>query len=113
MRKLLFPLAIVFGVLLCIAYVFRAPLSVKVAERIAPGMLATDILPGLPDGLHVALCGAGSPFPDPQRAGPCTVVVAGRGVSVPGRDELLSRAHFIEERLGLPATKWLRMIRPL
>jgi len=32
---------------------------------------------------------------------------------VPGRDELLSRAHFIEERLGLPATKWLRMIRPL
>ncbi len=42
-----------------------------------------------------------------------TVVVAGRGVSVPGRDELLSRARFIEERLGLPATKWLRMIRPL
>ena len=82
MRKLLFPLAIVFAVLLCIAYAFRAPLSVKVAERIAPGMLATDILPGLPDGLHVALCGAGSPFPDPQRAGPCTVVVAGKRLFV-------------------------------
>jgi spermidine synthase len=42
-----------------------------------------------------------------------TVVVAGRGVAVPGREELLGRARFIEERLGLPATKWLRMIRPL
>jgi hypothetical protein len=41
------------------------------------------------------------------------VVVAGRGVAVPGREELLGRARFIEERLGLPATKWLRMIRPL
>ena len=42
-----------------------------------------------------------------------TVVVATRGVTVPGRAELTARARFIEERLGLPATKWLRMIRPL
>lgn len=34
----------------------------------------------LPDGLHVALCGAGSPLPDPTRAGPCNVVIAGRHV---------------------------------
>lgn len=32
----------------------------------------------LPDGLHVAICGAGSPLPDPTRAGPCSVVIAGR-----------------------------------
>jgi spermidine synthase len=44
-----------------------------------------------------------------------TVVVAGRGVEVPGRDELSARAALIEERfgaLGLPARKWLRMVRP-
>ncbi len=44
-----------------------------------------------------------------------TVVVAGRGVTVPGRDELLARAATIEQRfgsLGLPARKWLRMVRP-
>lgn len=42
-----------------------------------------------------------------------TVVVATRGVVVPTRDELLERAHHIEDRLGLPARRWLRMIRPL
>jgi spermidine synthase len=44
-----------------------------------------------------------------------TVVVAGRGVAVPARDELGARAAVIEARfgaLGLPARKWLRMVRP-
>ncbi len=44
-----------------------------------------------------------------------TVVVAGRGVVVPARDELAARAAVIEARfgaLGLPARKWLRMVRP-
>jgi spermidine synthase len=44
-----------------------------------------------------------------------TVVVAGRDVFVPGRDELSARAAAIEARfgaLGLPARKWLRMVRP-
>lgn len=43
------------------------------------------------------------------------VVVAGRGVSVPGRDELVARAEALQRRfgaLGLPARKWLRMVRP-
>ena len=42
-----------------------------------------------------------------------TVVVAGRGVPVPARDEVLARAATIERRYGLPARKWLRMVRPL
>ncbi len=29
------------------------------------------------DGLNVVLCGAGSPVPDPKRAGPCVAVIAG------------------------------------
>ena len=44
-----------------------------------------------------------------------TVVVAGRGVVVPSRDELALRAAVIETRFGtlqLPARKWLRMVRP-
>lgn len=31
----------------------------------------------LPDGLHVFMCGSGSPMPDPTRAGPCVGVIAG------------------------------------
>jgi spermidine synthase len=42
-----------------------------------------------------------------------TVVVAARDVKIPGRDELTARADNIEERYGLPARKWLRMVRPL
>ncbi len=44
-----------------------------------------------------------------------TVVIAGRSVRVPDRDELLARAAFIESRFGdsgLPARKWLRLVRP-
>ncbi len=42
-----------------------------------------------------------------------TVIVAARDVTVPGREELRRRAANIEERFGLPAHKWLRMVRPL
>jgi spermidine synthase len=45
-----------------------------------------------------------------------TVVVAGRGVVVPGRDELLARAATLERRFavnGLLARRWLRLVRPL
>lgn len=44
-----------------------------------------------------------------------TVAVAGRGVVVPAREVLAARAAVIEARygpLGLPARKWLRMVRP-
>ena len=44
-----------------------------------------------------------------------TVVVAGRGVVVPGREELKLRAAALEARflkLGLRAREWLRMVRP-
>lgn len=44
-----------------------------------------------------------------------TVVIAGRGVVVPDRETLKSRASHLEQRFirhGLPATKWLRMVRP-
>lgn len=44
-----------------------------------------------------------------------TVVVAGRDLAVPAREELSQRAANIETRfspMGLPARKWLRMVRP-
>ena len=41
-----------------------------------------------------------------------TVVIATRGVVVPGREELLARAAVIERLYGLPARKWLKMVRP-
>ena len=51
----------------------------------------------------------------PTREGNC-VVLAGRNVQRPERAMLLERAALIEQRygdFGLPARKWLRMLRPL
>ena len=60
------------------AYVFRVPLGLAVAQRVADSRFAADATRDLPDGLHVGLCGAGSPFPDDRRSGPCTLVLAGQ-----------------------------------
>jgi ribonuclease Z len=50
-------------------------------ERAADRALAGDRDELLGDGaLHVILCGTGSPLPDPERAGPCTAVIAGGGL---------------------------------
>jgi len=42
-----------------------------------------------------------------------TILVAARGVQVPEREELELRAANIESQFGLPARKWLRLVRPL
>ena len=42
-----------------------------------------------------------------------TIVVALKSGGLPDRDDLLTRAQQIETRFGLPARKWLRMIRAL
>jgi spermidine synthase len=42
-----------------------------------------------------------------------TIVIAARGVVVPDRAALTLRAATIERRYGLPARKWLRLVRPL
>jgi spermidine synthase len=41
-----------------------------------------------------------------------TVVVAGRSVEVPDRETLTARAESVQSRFGLPARKWLRLVRP-
>lgn len=73
---------VVLGLLAGAVYLTRGPLSMAVAQRLVSKRLAADALRELPEGLHVGLCGAGSPFPDERRAGPCTVVVAGQRLFV-------------------------------
>lgn len=47
-------------------------------DRAAETQAAGDRSDWLEDGgLHVVLCGTGSPLADPERAGPCTAVIAG------------------------------------
>lgn len=86
-----------------LAYLFRAPLSMAVAQRVANSRLAADALNELPDGLHIGLCGAGSPLPDDRRLGACTVVVAGKRLFVfdtgNGSARNLGRMGFVHGRI--------------
>ena len=65
------------GLVAVMAWTFQARLSVWVAQKVLAQRLAINLTQELQDGLHVGLCGAGSPFPDDKRTGPCTLVVAG------------------------------------
>jgi len=47
-------------------------------EKMALENVGVDRAAGLEDGLHVYICGAGSPLPDPKRSGPCIGVLAGQ-----------------------------------
>lgn len=58
-------------------YAFRAELGMAVYAR-AVERGVSETAASLPDGLHVFLCGTGSPMPDDRRAGPCVGVLAGQ-----------------------------------
>lgn len=60
-----------------LAYVQRSNIALALVEKIVTERMQNP-LDALTDGLHVGLCGTGSPFPDPDRAAPCTLVIAGK-----------------------------------
>lgn len=61
---------------------FQRQIATAMLQRVVDRRVGRDVTAALPDGLHVILCGTGSPLPDPTRAGPCTAVIAGRHVFV-------------------------------
>ncbi len=76
---------IIFFVLLffaSLAVVFQSKLGFGLAQQMANRRMSFDQMSHLPDGLHVGLCGAGSPLPDDRRMGACTLVVAGKRLFV-------------------------------
>lgn len=76
-KKLLIASLALMAVGASIAYVQRSNIALALVEKVATERMKNP-LDGLSDGLHVGLCGTGSPFPDPQRAAPCTLVIAGK-----------------------------------
>ena len=81
-RTVLAGLVLIAGIGLGIATLFQPYLGTLVLERMIDQRVGRSVLAGLPDGIHVLLCGTGSPLPDPRRAGACTAVLAGRHLFV-------------------------------
>jgi ribonuclease Z len=61
-----------------IGYFLRGEVGEAMYARAVSQNVGRNAVEALPGGLHVALCGTGSPLPDPVRMGPCTAVIAGK-----------------------------------
>ncbi len=84
MRKVLFYLAAAIALVVAIGFFLRETIALRLMGTVIERNLSSDWLSTLPDGLHVVLCGAGAPLPDPgrNRSGPCTAVIAGGTVVI-------------------------------
>lgn len=76
-KKSLLWLVALAALLAVLVWMFQRQVGTQLLKQVAHANVGRNIIPTLPDGLHVALCGTGSPFPDPTRAGPCTAIIAG------------------------------------
>ena len=59
------------------AFLFQRQIGEAIFRQAVAENVGRDRGAELPDGLHVFMCGSGSPMPDPARAGPCVGVIAG------------------------------------
>jgi len=82
MKRIAVGLVVIAAIAAAAAFLFQKPIGAAIFQRAAQEVPGRDQLAGLDDGLHLGLCGTGSPMPNPRRAGPCNVIVAGRQVFV-------------------------------
>ncbi|WP_339340001.1 MBL fold metallo-hydrolase [uncultured Oceanicoccus sp.] len=69
-------------VLSILIYSQRISIIANLAERAIETRLSVNHIATLEDGLHLALCGAGSPMAAPKASGSCVAVVAGQRLFV-------------------------------
>lgn len=81
-RFILIAALLIVGALAALGWFRRDDIALSLLRRTADANMARNELTALPDGLHAAFCGTGSPMPDRQRAGPCLAVVAGQRLFV-------------------------------
>ncbi|MFN7982204.1 MAG: MBL fold metallo-hydrolase [Vicinamibacterales bacterium] len=77
-RAALLVLPALVVILLGAAFAFQRPLGDVLVRRFIDQGMSNQLVTTVPDGLHVGLCGSGSPMPDATRSGPCVLVIAGR-----------------------------------
>jgi len=102
-QKLLATVGVILGVGLILTtagVVFRPQIGARILQQMAQKQAGRDVVANLSPGLHLALCGTGSPLPDPSRAGPCNAIIAGGKVFLVDAGEGASGNL---ARMGIPA----------
>ena len=82
LRVLAFGFLGLVAVVATCAFLFQRQIGEAVFLQAVEENVGRDRAAELPDGLHVFVCGSGSPMPDALRAGPCLGVMAGEHVIV-------------------------------
>ncbi len=95
-------IALIVLVVVGAGWIMRGALASRLMRRAAEGLMAADPLGSLPEGIHVVLCGAGSPLPDPARSAPCVAVVAGGSLFLVDAGAAAARNL---QRVGLPVDR--------
>lgn len=103
LRNLVLGLIVLIGIAAAVAYAFRGQIAVALMERQLKITLSGDAIAELPDGLHVALCGTGSPMQSPDHGGPCVGIIAGKRFMVidagSGASRVLARMNLAPGRI--------------
>lgn len=103
MKTIVYRIFIVFVIALVVAYIFRIEVGSWLFERSVADSLGVDPTADFADGIHVYVCGAGSPLPDPIRNGPCIGILAGEDAFVfdagSGGSRNLMRMRFPYDRI--------------
>ncbi|WP_026941210.1 MBL fold metallo-hydrolase [Hellea balneolensis] len=77
MKKLIIIILVGFVILAGARQLLLPKMVERGYEKLTLENVGVDRAAELADGLHVYICGAGSPLPDPKRSGPCIGVLAG------------------------------------
>ena len=78
MKKLIIFALALFVILFIGRQVVAPKIIERGFERMVTSNVGIDRTADITDGLHVYICGAGSPLYDPKRSGPCIGVLAGK-----------------------------------
>ena len=82
MKKIIVFILIAFALLFAARQILMPKLVERGFNRLVSENVGVDRSAALEDGLHVYICGAGSPLPDPKRSGPCIGILAGQNAFV-------------------------------
>jgi len=99
MRRLKWTFIVLVAASAALLVTFRAEVATWLMSRAVLDAMSTDVIGELPAGLHLAVCGAGSPLPAVDRSGPCLAVIAGDRLFIVDAGSNGARNM---QRMGLP-----------